>query len=76
MLALLSPAKKMNFEVPDTNFSGGEPRFRKEAYQLAKQLNKEIFATIYYASCYKSMEISKTGWKNETRLLNYTSFPL
>lgn len=27
--------------------------------QLAKQLNKQIFATIYYASCYKSMEISK-----------------
>ena len=39
MLALLSPAKKMNFETPDTNFSGGEPLFSKEAYELAKQLN-------------------------------------
>ena len=39
MLALLSPAKKMNFETPDTNLSGGEPLFHKEAYQLAKHLN-------------------------------------
>ena len=43
MLALLSPAKKMNFETPDTNFSGGEPLFHKEAYQLAKQLNDLSF---------------------------------
>ncbi len=43
MLALLSPAKKMNFETPDTNLSGGEPLFHKEAYQLAKQLNDFSF---------------------------------
>ena len=38
MLALLSPAKKLNFETPGNSIEGNHPLFIKEAYELASSL--------------------------------------
>ena len=38
MLALLSPAKKLNFETPRNSIEGNHPLFIKEAYELASSL--------------------------------------
>lgn len=40
MLALLSPAKRLNFDSPDSNQLGSYPLFSEQAYELAKVLEQ------------------------------------
>ena len=66
MLALLSPAKKLNFDKSPVNIDGGNPKFTKQANELVsilRELDFQKMKTLFPIS-EKLLRLNMDRYKN------------